>query len=66
MFRLVLFVILALGLSDERCHLIKLVNFPIYISLPTNLYCFNIIFGWTVGPLRRSANYWWFSLIYLQ
>ncbi len=62
--RLVLFVILALGLSDEKYHLIILVFFPLN-SFSDELYCFNVIFGWTVGPLMKSTNYWWFRL-YLQ
>ncbi len=49
----------------KKYHLIILV-FSLYISFQTNCIAFNISFGWTVGPLRRSTNYWWFSLCYLQ
>ncbi len=43
-----MFVILALGLSDEKYHLIILVSFSLYL-FSDDLYCFDIILVWTVS-----------------
>ncbi len=47
--RLVSFVILALGLSDEKYHLIILVLFCFLLYF----FCFNVTFLWTVGPFKE-------------
>ncbi len=38
-----------------------LLSFSSLHFFSNKLYCFNVIFAWTVGLLRRSTNYWWFS-----